>query len=55
MVKAINASILPDGSFTIPKTESAKVILCARVKAVMVFNKFFQPKTINNKPITNKR
>ena len=55
MVKAINASILPDGSCTIPKTERAKVMLWAKVKAVMVFSKFFQPKTINNKPITNKR
>ena len=53
MVSAINASIVADGKLTISNTDSPNVMLWAKVKAVIVFIKFCQPKTINNKPKTN--
>ena len=49
ILKDIIASVGAGGILTTPKVANAKVILCAKVKAVMVLNNFhlFGTKSIN--------
>ena len=49
----MNASVDACGTLTKSKTESASVMLCAIVNAVMVFNKLMEPDTRNKSPNTN--
>ena len=52
MVRAIKASVLAEGSLNIPITEIARVILCAKVNAVIVLSNGINPEIKKIKPST---
>ena len=53
IVSAIKASVLAEGSLKISKTEIARVILCAKVNAVIVLNNGTNPEIKKIRPSTN--